>query len=99
MHEGKRRPQDYIRLAESTPDGGTCVFGDHTWHLCESRDRGIMGAGEASGTAQDVREVLGGVLDAGLCPVTVSRALERRRNRPDVRDYIGAPYCRLRRLG
>ena len=77
MHEGKRRPKDYIELAGKVPDGGVFVLGDHSWHICESRSGGVLGPEDAARTADDVRRVLEGIRDSGAVPCTVSQACTR----------------------
>ncbi len=39
MHEGKRPPEDYIAMAEEME---YLVLADHTWHMVETRDGGVM---------------------------------------------------------
>lgn len=79
MHEGKRRPEDYIELYEKVPEDGVFVLGDHTWHMCESRSGGVLPDTDAARTADDVRRVLGGVRDSGAVPCTVCEACTRTR--------------------
>lgn len=76
MHESKRVPEDYLRLA-SQMDEGTFVLATHTWHMVESRERGIMSAPEAERNRDNVRTVLEGLTDAGFIPMTVTCARER----------------------
>lgn len=77
MHEGLRRPEDFVRLGEEVEDG-TFVLATHTWHMVESRSGGRMSPERAGSNLADVREVLTGLLDAGFRPMTVSEALEGR---------------------
>ncbi len=68
MHEGKRVPEDYIRMSE-----GRDIFmlATHTWHMVERRDAGVMDDSEARRNADDVRAVLAGILDSGFVSDTV----------------------------
>ncbi len=65
MHEGKRVPEDYVRMSE-----GRDVFmlATHTWHMVERREEGVMDADAIRRNADDVRAVLAGVLDSGFAP-------------------------------
>ncbi|MDR3283198.1 MAG: polysaccharide deacetylase family protein [Candidatus Methanoplasma sp.] len=74
MHEGKRQPEDYVRMA-SEVRGGVFVLATHTWHMVESRDRGPMGAAEASKNAKNVQKTIEGIIDLGFEPTTVSEAV------------------------
>lgn len=73
MHESKRGPEDYIGMA-STMDEGAFVIATHTWHMAESRERGIMSEDEVKRNICNVRKVLEGIIDMGMKPMTVSDA-------------------------
>jgi peptidoglycan/xylan/chitin deacetylase (PgdA/CDA1 family) len=78
MHEQKREPSDYIRLASSMKEGAF-VIATHTWHIVESRQKGIMTKAEIERNISNVREVLEGIADLDLVPKTltdVRRAME-----------------------
>ena len=67
MHEGKRPPEDYIRMAsEST--SSEFVLATHTWHMVETIDGGPMDDGGIRRNLAHVREVLTGIMDAGYVP-------------------------------
>ncbi len=66
MHEGKRRPEDYIRMAENL--GGSMVLADHSWHMVEKRDSGMMSEEQIKQNADDMRRVLEGIMDLGFEP-------------------------------
>ncbi len=68
MHEGRRRPEDYIAMADGT---GDFMLATHTWHMCERRDGGVMDRDSERRNAEDVRRVLEGVLDSGFSQGTV----------------------------
>lgn len=63
MHEGKRVPQDYIDMASEV---GTLVLATHTWHMVERREQGVMDDGWVRKNADDVRQVIEGILDLGF---------------------------------
>lgn len=73
MHEGRRTPDQYIEMASQTEEG-VFVIATHTWHMVESADRGPMFPTEAKGNKDNVREVLDGLLNLGMNPLTVSDA-------------------------
>ena len=70
MHEGKRPPEDYVRMSEGM---GTFMLATHTWHMCERRDAGLMDEEGVRRNADDVRRVLEGILDSGFSPDVVRR--------------------------
>ena len=74
MHEGKRPPEDYVRMAEGM---GTFMLATHTWHMCERRDAGIMDEADIRRNADNVLSVLTGILDSGFVPDVVNRCLFR----------------------
>ncbi len=76
MHEGRRPPADFIGLPAGLEEG-VIVLATHTWHLCESRDRGIMDPETVAANLGDVREVLTGLMDAGFPPMTLPAAVAR----------------------
>jgi len=71
MHEQKRKPEDYIELA-SQMEEGVFVLATHTWHMVESRERGIMSDDEIKKNVGNVRKVLEGIADAGIPPASIS---------------------------
>ena len=70
MHEGRRTPSDYIWMASQLEEGDL-ILATHSWHMVESRDRGVMDAADAGRNSDNVREVLEGVLDLGYVPSTI----------------------------
>ncbi len=72
MHEGKRRPQDYADLAASVPEDGVFVLADHTWHIAESRSRGVLSGDDLKENLDRTEEALRLILDAGYEPSTLS---------------------------
>ncbi|MDR0309474.1 MAG: polysaccharide deacetylase family protein [Candidatus Methanoplasma sp.] len=73
MHESKRRPEDYIRMA-SVMEEGVFVIATHTWHMVESAERGMMSREEIENNISNVRKVLEGMTDAGMVPMTMTEA-------------------------
>jgi len=74
LHEGGRKPIDYVRLARTVPDDGCFVLADHTWHIVESRETGVYPVLIEEVNLDLTRKVLR--LLADLCPrrMTVSQA-------------------------
>ncbi len=66
MHEGRRGPEDYIAMAASAE--GDVVLADHSWHMVETRDGGVMSREDAAKASDDVRRVIEGILDLGFRP-------------------------------
>jgi hypothetical protein len=70
MHEGKREPSDYLSLARSVGDGDL-VLGTHSWHMVESRDKGIMTWAEMEHNKKAVEQTLKLIIDEGFEPATI----------------------------
>ncbi len=81
MHESKRVPEDYLQMASDMKEGAF-VIATHTWHMVESRDKGIMSKEEAEANAGNVRKVLEGMMDMGLRPSTVAEIRKMMEDRP-----------------
>ncbi|MDR2698350.1 MAG: polysaccharide deacetylase family protein [Candidatus Methanoplasma sp.] len=81
MHESKRRPEDYVRMA-SAMEEGAFVLATHTWHIVESRERGIMSETEIGTNLGNVRKVLEGMEDIGMRPMTITGVREAMEKRP-----------------
>lgn len=75
MHEGRRRPEDYIRMV-SGMEGGIFCLATHTWHMAETRGSGRMDAAARAANAADVRKVLEGILDSGFKSATIPEAVK-----------------------
>lgn len=73
MHEGRRGPGDYLKLAAAHTEG-LLVLADHSWHIAESLG-GERGGERTEREAGNVRKVLRGALDLGIEFVTVSEYL------------------------
>ncbi|MCL2296623.1 MAG: polysaccharide deacetylase family protein [Methanomassiliicoccaceae archaeon] len=76
MHEGKRQPEDYLRMASEVSEG-VFTIATHTWHMTESRGRGNMMPAEISQNAENVKKVIEGIIDLGFEPMSVSETAER----------------------
>lgn len=77
MHEGRRGPEDYLRLASAHTEG-LLVLADHSWHISESLG-GERGGERAEREIGRVRHVLKEMLDRGIEFVTVSEYLRSNR--------------------
>ena len=71
MHESKRKPEDYIRMA-SLMEEGVFVIATHTWHIVESRERGMMSEDDSKQNLGNVRRVIEGITDMGMRPLTIT---------------------------
>lgn len=76
MHEGVRVPSDYVSMASAYD---TFVLADHSWHMAETRDGGVLSDEGRRRSRDGLREVLSGILDAGFRPAVMGR---RRRPAP-----------------
>ena len=65
MHEGKRVPDDYLRMMERS-GGGLLVLATHSWHLVETFSRGRLDTQREKAAIESVRSILEGALDMGL---------------------------------
>ena len=68
MHEGIRSPNDYVELAAKNE---LFVFATHTWHMAESRDRGLMDADEMKKNKEHLAHIISSLLDSGFEFVTM----------------------------
>jgi len=73
MHENKRPPSDYVEMASAVEEG---IFNiaTHTWHMTESRKDGPMSSERIRSNLDNVRSVLGGIIDMGFVPGTIPEA-------------------------
>jgi len=65
MHEGTRTPDDFVKMSKAVEEG-IFVIATHSWHMVESRSRGIMGKAERERNVRNVKDVITGILDGGL---------------------------------
>ena len=65
MHEGIRRPEEFIEMAETVYDG-IFVLGTHSWHIVETRSDGMMDEVRSAKNIDNVREVITSLLDNGF---------------------------------
>lgn len=72
MHEGRRGPRDYIEMAAGIE--GDIVIADHSWHMIETREGGVMSPEEGRLCAEQVRTVLEGIMDLGFEPSVLPRS-------------------------
>ena len=63
-------PSDYVSMAEGLSH---LVLVTHTWHMVETRERGVMDDAWVSENSDRVRQVLEGILDLGFEPCAVGR--------------------------
>jgi len=65
MHEGTRTSDDFVRMSQTVHEG-VLVIATHSWHIVESRSRGIMGRAERERNIQNVKDTIINILDGGL---------------------------------
>lgn len=70
MHEGKRRPEDYMALARACGDADL-VISTHSWHMVESRDSGPMPSDMVQSNRAQVEDVLRMLMDDGFEPSVI----------------------------
>jgi Predicted xylanase/chitin deacetylase len=63
MHEGTRSPDDYVELAMKNSN---FVFATHTWHMTETRGRGLMDAKEITKNKKHLAHIINSLLDNGF---------------------------------
>ena len=76
MHEGKRPPGDYVRMA-SRMENGIFTLATHSWHMSERIDGGYVTKQDAKANENNLREVIAGILDMGFKAETLPDAAER----------------------
>lgn len=64
MHEGKRLPEDFIKFADSL-ESGIFVLSTHSWHVCESREKGILDVDGIKNNLDGIRKILERSMDNG----------------------------------
>lgn len=74
MHECARSADEFIRLAENTEEG-VFVLATHSWHVVESRDRGIMDEAESERNIADIRRILETLQDDGFSVQTIEQTV------------------------
>ncbi|MEM0448841.1 MAG: polysaccharide deacetylase family protein [Methanomassiliicoccales archaeon] len=75
MHEGRRAPEDYRRLAASVHHG-VLVLATHSWHLVETYNRGILDEASTKANLHNLRRVLQGVREEGMEFLTMQEIAE-----------------------
>ena len=83
MHEGTRRPEDFIAFAERMEEG-TFVLATHSWHICETYSSGILGDDEVRRNIGNIRTILEALMDDGFAVRTMSEAALRQAPRPTI---------------
>ena len=65
MHEGRRKPEDYIEMAGAVEEG-VFVIATHSWHMAETRSGGIMDSAEIKMNCDNVSQIITTLLDSGF---------------------------------
>lgn len=73
MHEGSRKPEDFISLAKKM-ENGTFVLATHSWHICESRKNGMMSDDAVKENLANVRQIIEALMDDGFTVSTMAEA-------------------------
>jgi len=81
MHEGKRKPSDYARMASET-NQGIFILATHSWHMAESVKNGILSKEEKEFNRDNVRKTLELLLDGGYVFETIPGAIRRNMRAP-----------------
>ena len=76
MHEGKRKPSDYARMASKLNEG-VFVLATHSWHMSESLEKGRMSDEEKASNTNNVRKTIELLLDDGYIFETIPDAIQR----------------------
>ncbi len=75
MHEGQRKKEDYVRMAESIEDG-VFVLSTHSWHVCETQKK-LLSDDEIDEQISDVTWILETLIDKGFVPMSMSEACRK----------------------
>ena len=76
MHEGKRSPADYIKMA-SKVRSGALVLATHSWHISETYGQGMLSQDSIKSNLQNVRAVLEGTMAHGMDFITLQALVSR----------------------
>ena len=71
MHEGARTPSDYLSLARTSGDADLIIC-THSWHMVESRERGIMTWAEMEHNRKSLGQLIKLLVDEGYEPATLT---------------------------
>ena len=90
MHESKRRPEDYVEMAAAMKEG-VFVIATHTWHVVESREKGIMSEAGIKTNIGNIRSVLDGIADAGMRCRTMASVIGEMTMQ--TKSAVHLPFC------
>lgn len=76
MHEGKRAPQDYLRVMERS-EGGVLVLATHSWHLVETISSGPLDEEGVKRGLDHLSAILDGATEMGMEFLTIEEILDR----------------------
>lgn len=76
MHEGKRDPEDYLKLMRRS-ESGLLVMGTHSWHLVETFSGGRMDEAGIGRGLERLRTVLEGGMDSGVEFIAIDEFIEK----------------------
>lgn len=76
MHEGKRSPDDYLRMMEKMRSG-LFVLATHSWHIVETFNRGRLRDEDIKSAIEEVRLILEGAMDMGVNFITIEDYIKR----------------------
>jgi len=65
MHEGKRSPDEYVRMANMIEDG-VFVIATHSWHITESINDGKQDNEYVKKNLDNIKEIITSILDNGF---------------------------------
>jgi peptidoglycan/xylan/chitin deacetylase (PgdA/CDA1 family) len=75
MHEGRRRPDDYLDMALGLKKG-CLVLATHSWHMVETYGGGVLEEQKVADNLAHVRRVLEGIREMGLEFHSASEAVD-----------------------
>ncbi len=73
LHEGSRKPDDFIRLKDVMKDG-VFIVATHSWHICETM-KGKLDLEHIRKNIEGVQSVIESFIDSGYVPVTMLESL------------------------
>jgi peptidoglycan-N-acetylglucosamine deacetylase len=76
MHEGKRVPNDYIKMADRMRSG-ILVLATHAWHMTETYGHGMLSESSVRSNLENVQMVLEGIMAQGLEFITLEDVVKR----------------------
>jgi hypothetical protein len=74
MHEGSRTPNEFTEMADALDDG-IFVIATHSWHMVETRSKGLMDPVQTKKNIGNVRDIITYILDSDFKAVRIAETI------------------------